>query len=422
MVDLQQVAGAAAAPADRVHVAAAPLIALPYVAPDGGRNRPAGRGAVLRCRSGSAVRVARGLRRQSARARRPCMALRRRSGGGCRLRSRARRGLVGRRQRRDRAVLCRLRRSQLRRSGALDRGCLRRRGNGVRVHRGPLHRRGSVAVRGCLVPRRRSSLGAPTASRPARVVAVEPLLDQPPHELPQRHVRIDVRQQSPELLQPALALRIDDRLQLPAPLTQRPHPVGRHRQRRIHRGQHLHHLARALADGLLHQRLPRRYVQHRRRLPLRGTCRRRAVRLRGRSHPGPHSARQVRSLPITAFEGGLQLRRRVQRERAVPQPLARPLDPRAQLHGVDPAPCGGIAVAEPARHVGEQARKAATQIQAARFDLEQVIDDEHLNLVVEESQPRGLLQQLVVGEAGHGAGELLFRSASHDLNIMQRKN
>ena len=64
---------------------------------------------------------------------------------------------------------------------------------------GLLRLRGSGVVRSCLVPRRRSSLGAggpagsaPPSSWPARVVTIEPLLHQPSDKLPQRHVRIDV--------------------------------------------------------------------------------------------------------------------------------------------------------------------------------------------------------------------------------------
>ena len=263
----------------------------------------------------------------------------------------------------------------------------------------------------------------PAARGSARVVAVEPIADEAPHELPQRHARIDVGEEPLEPLQSALTFLVDDHLQLPAPLAQRPHPVGRHRQRRIDRGQHLHHLPGALAGGLLDQRLPRRQVQHRRRLRLRGMCRGRcrpSVRLRGPRRPGPRPARQARVLPITALEGGLQLRGRIQRERTVPQPVARPLDPCAQLHGGDPAPCGAVAVAEPAGHVGEQVRIAATQVQPPRLDLEQMIDDEDLNLVVEESQLRGLLQQAVVGQGGDGGCELSSGSVVHRVNLIKK--
>ena len=82
---------------------------------------------------------------------------------------------------------------------------------------------------------RGSAAGASTARRTARIVAVEAFVDQPPHELPQCHVGIDMREQPFELLQPAVAVRVDDRLELPAPLAQRSHPIRRHRQRRIAR-------------------------------------------------------------------------------------------------------------------------------------------------------------------------------------------
>ena len=245
---------------------------------------------------------------------------------------------------------------------------------GVPAHRARLRRRSSGAVRFRLLLRRRSSLGsgwpaagAPAAPRTARVVAVESLPDQPTHELPQRHVRIDVRKEALELLQPSLAVLIDHRLDLPAAPAQRPHPIRRHDQIGIHLCQHLHHLPRALPCSLIHQRLPRRDVQLRRRLPFRRwhQCRRRWRRAgapHGCARPGPRAARRARPLPITPLEGGLQLRRRVQRQRAVPQPLARSLHVRAQLHGVDPPPRGGVAVAQPAGDVVEQAGEAPPQI------------------------------------------------------------
>ena len=56
----------------------------------------------------------------------------------------------------------------------------------------------------------------------ARVVAIHSLPHQPSHELPDREVGIHVRQQLPQLLQSALALGVDHRLQLPASVPQRP--------------------------------------------------------------------------------------------------------------------------------------------------------------------------------------------------------
>ena len=175
----------------------------------------------------------------------------------------------------------------------------RRRSGPVGVYL-PLRCRRSVGTRG-------SATGASTARGTARIVAAKAFVDQPSHELPHRHVRIDVREQPFELLQPAVAVRVDNRLELPAPLAQRSHPIRRHCQRRIHVGQHLRHLPRALAGRLLHQRLLRRYVQHRSRLWFRRRPRR-AVRSHGRSCPGTGP---TRSLAITPLEGGLQLRRRV---------------------------------------------------------------------------------------------------------------
>ena len=122
----------------------------------------------------------------------------------------------------------------------------------------------------------------------ANGVAVESLPDQAPDELTQRHARIDVRQQPLELLQPALALIVDHRLELPPAPAQRPNPIRRHHQLRIHLREHPHHLPRALAGRLIHQRLSRRDVQLRQQLPFRRwhQCRRRwrrAVRPHGRT-------------------------------------------------------------------------------------------------------------------------------------------
>ena len=110
-----------------------------------------------------------------------------------------------------------------------------------------------------------------------------------PHELPQRQVRVDVRQQPLDLLQPAPAVVVDHRLELPPPRAQRPYPVGRSRQLRVDPGQQLLYLPSALAGRLLHQRLPRRGVEHRRHLrflrPLSG-LRRYARRERRRAGSG----------------------------------------------------------------------------------------------------------------------------------------
>ena len=93
--------------------------------------------------------------------------------------------------------------------------------------------------RGVCLRVRGPTAAARSARWPARVVAVEPLLDQASDKLPQRHARVHVREQPPELLQPLLALRVDSRLQLVAAVAERAHPVGRRRQLRVHVGQHL---------------------------------------------------------------------------------------------------------------------------------------------------------------------------------------
>ena len=49
----------------------------------------------------------------------------------------------------------------------------------------------------------------------------------PPQKLPQRQVRVDVRQQPLELLQPLPAIVVDRRLELPSSRAERPYPVGR---------------------------------------------------------------------------------------------------------------------------------------------------------------------------------------------------
>ena len=107
--------------------------------------------------------------------------------------------------------------------------------------------------RGVCLRVRGPTAAARSARWPARVVAVEPLLDQASDKLPQRHARVHVREQPPELLQPLLALRVDSRLQLVAAVAERAHPVGRRRQLRVHVGQHLADLPGALAGGLLDQ-------------------------------------------------------------------------------------------------------------------------------------------------------------------------
>ena len=136
----------------------------------------------------------------------------------------------------------------------------------LRAGRAPLHRL-RVAPRrraiGLLSHSRAATVGAPRTPWPRRVVAVQAVPHQPRHQPAQRQVRILVRQQHLQLLQPMPALRVDRRFQLPAPAPERSHPVARLRPLRVHLGQHLLQFARALAGRLLDQLLPRRGVQHR---------------------------------------------------------------------------------------------------------------------------------------------------------------
>ena len=251
-----------------------------------------------------------------------------------------------------------------------------------------LRRRSAVRLR---LLRRRSSRGVclrvrgPTAAArsarwPARVVAVEPLLDEAPDELSQRHARVHVREQPPELLQPLLALRVDGRLQLEPAVAERAHPVGRRRQLRVQVGQHLADLPGALAGRLFDELPPPHRIEHqRRRLRLggerygrRGVCRRIVLsRQPRRCLPCRCDRRSAgdRPAPPLPVERPLQLRGGAQRQRAVAQPLPRVRLIGAQPHGAD-APCGGrVAVAELAHRVVEQAGEASLQIQAARLDL-----------------------------------------------------
>ena len=62
---------------------------------------------------------------------------------------------------------------------------------------------------------------------PRRVVTVQAIAHQPRQQPAQRQVRVTVRQQHQQLLQPMPALRVDGRLQLPASASERAHPVAR---------------------------------------------------------------------------------------------------------------------------------------------------------------------------------------------------
>ena len=58
------------------------------------------------------------------------------------------------------------------------------------------------------------------------------------------------------------------------------------------------------------------------------------------------------------------------------------------------------------------------QVQHARLNLQQVVDDEDLDLTIELRQPAGLRQQLVVGEDGNGGRGSCGRDVDHDVNIV----
>ena len=100
----------------------------------------------------------------------------------------------------------------------------------------------------------RAALWPPHPSRaPGRVVLRQAVGHQPLQQLPVLHRRVDVRQQVAQLLQPALALSVDHRLQLPAVSPERPQPIPRAHQFGIHRRDQLTDLARGLPLRLLDQ-------------------------------------------------------------------------------------------------------------------------------------------------------------------------
>ena len=58
-------------------------------------------------------------------------------------------------------------------------------------------------------------------------------------------------------------------------------------------------------------------------------------------------------------------------------------------------------------------------LRAPGFELQQVIDDEDMDLVIKASELAGLLQELVVGEAGYGGGDVgVQRGSRQDINII----
>ena len=253
-------------------------------------------------------------------------------------------------------------------------------------------------------------------------MALYRFLHHPPQELPHRHLRIDVRQQPLELLQATPAIIIDYRLELPPPRAKRPHPISRPRQFGIHVGQHFLHLPRALARRPRHQRLPLRCAQQRRRIRFR--YRRRSVRRRsvGRWHrpdAGLRAATAASLLTLLPLESVLQLRRRVQRQRAVLNPPTRPFHLYAQPHRLDAAPSGSVAVTEFAHRVLEQAGKAEGQIQAAPLKLAQVVDHDHFEVLFDGRQLLDPLQQTLIGKRGHGRrNRHVLSYVTHAINVI----
>ena len=216
---------------------------------------------------------------------------------------------------------------------------------------------------------RGGTAGAPQAPWMRRVVALQAILHQVRHQSAQRKVRVLVRKQHLKLLQPMPALRADRRLQLPAPVAERAHPVARLRQFRVDLRQHLLHFTRALARRLLDQLLPRRGIQHRPAARCRAAlaaahrCRRRRVpwctvipRRPARAATRPVTARRVAMVAVAALEQVLQLRRVAQGQRTVAQQLAGNADLGAQPHRLDAPPRGGRGVAQFAQGVVEQAK------------------------------------------------------------------
>ena len=89
---------------------------------------------------------------------------------------------------------------------------------------------------------------------------------------------------------------------------------------------------------------------------------------------------------LPEIEGVLQLRRRAQGERAVLQPLARPGGLGAQAHRLYAAPGGTFAVAQFAYCVVEQAGEPEAQVQVARLDLAQVVEDGELQRLLVQDE------------------------------------
>ena len=299
---------------------------------------------------------------------------------------------------------CRVCRLLRRRSRPPCRLLRRRSGPAIRV-RLRLGRPSAVRVRSRLRLRRRSWRGvrmrvcgpaarARSAGAPARVVAVERLPHQPADELPHRHARVHVRQQARKLLQAALTLRVDERLQFVAAVAERAHAIGRRRQFRVQVGQHLLDLPRALAGRLLDQLLPPDCIQHQRRLGGQRRYGRRGTRRRCRSNAHCNSA--------AALSDSEPSRSR-----------SRVCGLSAHAHGSNAPPGGRVAVAQFAHGVlaGWQRTGCGPQFR------QMVAPCSRSTRAV-----AGLRQQLTVGQGGDGAGSRRawrrWRCALHAVNIL----
>ena len=85
----------------------------------------------------------------------------------------------------------------------------------------------------------------------------------------------------------------------------------------------------------------------------------------------------------------------------------------AHRHGLDTAPGGAFAVAQFAHRVVEQAGAAEAQVQVARLDLAQVVEDGELQRLLVQDEGPGVRQQHLVGEPGEGGGEAGSGRGSH---------
>ena len=74
----------------------------------------------------------------------------------------------------------------------------------------------------------------------------------------------------------------------------------------------------------------------------------------------------------------------------------------AQPHRLDAPPGGGRRVAQFVHHVVEQTAVPARQVEEARLDLAQVVEDQDLQRLLVAGELHGLRQEEVVGKRGNG--------------------